>query len=111
MKPNAGQQSLAFPTAPVASPPAVVPVDDHPTSLARLRSRIGAVIVQFCTDRLASGNSHFRMAELDAHVRETVRGPIAPESVGRILRDLRQSKRIAYILVSRSGSEYEVIPT
>ncbi len=109
MKPLAGQQSLVF--APVIAPKlTVVPADSHTENLRRVRANIGAAIEKFCADRLALQTPRFHMADLDGWVRETVRGPIAPESVGRILRDLRQSKRINYVLRSRRASEYEVVP-
>lgn len=84
--------------------------ETHKESLARVRRRIYAAVEKFCNDRLTIGRPEFHMAELDAMVRETVTCPVAPESVGRILRDLRQSKRINYLLLSRRQSKYQVLP-
>ena len=83
--------------------------DSHEESLARVKRCIGAAIEKFCADRLLLGMPEFSMRDVDGFVRETVKCPIAPESVGRILRDLRQSGRIGYVLVSRRKSAYRIV--
>ena len=49
----------------------------------------------------------FHADELRLHVRKCV-GEVAPDSAGRILRDLRQRKVVAYEVVNRAKSLYRV---
>ena len=49
------------------------------------------------------------MADLNAHVNTRV-GLVAPDSPGRILRDLRKKQRLDYLVVSRKSSLYEFVP-
>jgi len=70
---------------------------------ARVRSRIGKLILIFCR-----GDRTFHMDELRRFVEEMVESRIAPDSPGRILRQLRQEGMLDYTVVSRTGSLYKV---
>jgi hypothetical protein len=80
------------------------PSPPQPAQLERVSERIGAAIVGFCKARVGQ---RFHADDLRAHV-EARCGKTAPGSADRILRNLRQRNVIAYRLVSRSGSLYEV---
>ena len=76
--------------------------DGQQENLERVSSRIGWAIVQFCRE-----HPRFHADELRKAVeRET--GIAAPASADRILRDLRQKGVIAYTVLSRRESLYEV---
>ena len=77
----------------------------HEKSKERVGQRIGKVIESL----LNGGWTEFHLAELDRAVWSRV-GDIAPGSVSRIMRDLRQKGRINYELVSRSKSLYRALP-
>jgi len=73
--------------------------------LTRVTDNIGATVVEFCQRRLGSG---FCAAELRGYV--TQRHPlIAPESPGRILRELKKRGVVDYELVSRAQSLYRMV--
>lgn len=72
---------------------------------ARVRSRIGSLIMEFC-----SPNRIFHMDDLARWVKCWEGNHIAPDSPGRILRQLRQQKLLNYTVVSRSKSLYRVKP-
>ena len=73
--------------------------------LERVADNIGALVVEFCRARIGV---MFNAAELRAHVTRAV-PTIAPESPGRILRDLKARGVVDYELVSRSRSLYRVV--
>jgi hypothetical protein len=72
-------------------------------NLARVKSTIAPLIVQFCRSRI---QSRFTMAELVAFVAERVTG--APDSPSRILRCLRAEGALDYVVLSRKSSTYFV---
>jgi hypothetical protein len=72
---------------------------------ARVRSRIGKLILEFC-----GYNPTFFMQELTSFVERRVGGHLAPDSPGRILRQLRQQKLLNYTVVSRRQSLYRIVP-
>jgi hypothetical protein len=77
-------------------------------NLDRVSSRIAWAIVRFLCERLASINHFFHADELRAAViRDT--GIAAPASADRVLRDLRQKKKIGYRVVNRRESLYEAL--
>jgi len=76
----------------------------QPRELKRVASRISAAILDFCRARECM---YFYADELRAYV-STECGTNAPASADRILRSLRQSGRIAYVVTSRSDSRYFV---
>ena len=80
---------------------------------ARVKSRIGSLILEF----FAIVKNHewivkqtFHMQELLQFVEEGVSGKVAPDSPGRILRQLRQQHLLNYEVVSRRQSLYKVVP-
>jgi hypothetical protein len=75
--------------------------------LGRVRTAIVDSIIDFAIDR-GTGNS-FHMEELRDFVRAE-HSNIAPDSPGRILRDLRQDNVLNYRVISRSQSLYEFTP-
>ena len=78
------------------------PPEHGTASLERVTSRIGAAIVEFCTARVGQT---FHADELRAHVTSTC-GQTAPGSSDRILRQLRLTDRIRYVVLSRRDSLY-----
>jgi hypothetical protein len=77
-------------------------------NLERVTAAIGEVIEEFWRERLRGGDPTFYAADLLAFVRE--RAAIAPDSPSRILRALRQARRVNYAVVSRSDSFYRALP-
>ncbi|MCB7130325.1 MAG: hypothetical protein J3T61_12400 [Candidatus Brocadiales bacterium] len=71
----------------------------------RVRSRIGSLILEFCRQ-----NKTFFMEELRSYVGRNLVGCIAPDSPGRILRQLRQQGELNYKVVLRRQSLYRVVP-
>ncbi len=71
--------------------------------LARVESEIRDIVLGFCRQRLFDT---FRMDELTEYVR--LRTSVAPDSPGRILRQLRRDNTVDYILVSRRESLYSI---
>ena len=76
---------------------------------ARVKSRIGSLILRFCATQLALHRSFF-MEELRQFVEEELRQAVAPDSPGRILRQLRQQHLLNYMVVSRGRSLYRMKP-
>lgn len=89
----------------ITTRPQLVVRDDHPTNLRRVKLAISATIRAFLMER-GEGNQ-FSMLELTEYVR--ARHPSAPDSAGRILRDMNQRGEVRYELVSRSKSLYRVL--
>jgi hypothetical protein len=71
-------------------------------NLARVSSRIGLAIINFCRT-----HKIFYAEELRAAVTRAT-GIAAPASADRVLRALRQQGVISYVVVSRRESKYEV---
>ena len=69
--------------------------------LERVGERISGAVLEFCAVR-----KRFQMAELSDWVRE--RTGVAPDSPGRILRQLRSVGKLNYRVVDRRASLYEV---
>lgn len=104
---------LAFGAMGAFHAPNVGPKDDRSRQqkeIGRVSTRIAAAIRSFCRKRLQAGPTTFHADELREWVRLKV-GQVAPDSPGRILRQLRQRGEISYELVSRSGSEYRLLKT
>ncbi len=74
-------------------------------NLSRVRSVIAPLILEFCKSR--GVGTQFHMEELTRFVRSAF--PSAPDSAGRILRDLRQEGELNYKVVNRRQSLYEII--
>ncbi|KKL51677.1 hypothetical protein LCGC14_2293130 [marine sediment metagenome] len=78
---------------------------------ARVKSRIGSLILEFCHFKFGTfADAEFYMEELRGYVERRVRGTMAPDSPGRILRQLRQQRQLNYRVISRSKSLYRVVP-
>ena len=77
--------------------------DSHEANLERVSSRISRAVIEFCREHF-----RFHADELRQYVsRET--GIAAPASADRILRHLRQQRKIDYRVISRRESLYEMI--
>jgi hypothetical protein len=74
-------------------------------NLFRVTERIGALVLEFYQIRLSSGKIQFHMADLNRFVLSHT--GIAPDSAGRILRDMRKHGQLDYTLISRKESLYE----
>ena len=85
----------------------LVSADSHVENLERVIVKIAPVVLAFLREIIAQGRNRFHIMELTAYVRRCV-GETAPDSAGRILRELRQRKRIEYQLVSRRDSHYQI---
>lgn len=75
-------------------------------NLERVSQNIARLVADFCRGRFGEGRAEFRMADLTAFV--NARSTIAPDSAGRILRDLRRRRVVSYEVVSRSQSLYRI---
>lgn len=89
-------------TPPRPAPEATVQAQE----LARVEGRLGEFILGWCKARLDGGEPRFHLAELAEDVECQVEG--APDSPSRILRLLRQRGQVAYRVVSRRASLYEI---
>jgi hypothetical protein len=81
--------------------------DDHAANLRRVADAIGASVVAFVEARLRLGVPEFTMTDLHQYV--AAHHTTAPDSAGRILRDLKQRGRVNYVLVSRRQSRYRAL--
>lgn len=79
---------------------------EQQANLDRVSNNIAGLVAAFCRGRFREGRAEFRMEDLTRFVR--ARSTIAPDSAGRILRDLRRRKVIGYEVVSRSASLYRL---
>jgi hypothetical protein len=80
-------------------------METQSANLERVYGSIGGLVVAFCRQRI--GQTFFA-GELRAHVTAAL-PHIAPESPGRILRELKARGLVDYILVCRSASLYRVL--
>lgn len=77
-------------------------------NITRVNVAIAAAVKTFCRDILSSCvPPTFFMSELTQSV--TLAHTVAPDSPGRILRDLRKRGEVDYKIVSRAMSLYEVV--
>ena len=79
----------------------------QPRELQQVKSVIAGLILKFFEAR--GIGARFHMVELMRYVNEYT--TIAPDSAGRILRDMRQAKELNYSVVSRRESLYQIEPT
>ncbi len=86
-----------------------MPVSSDRQERERVRSRIGSLIMEFCAIQMRHGGT-FYMEELRGFVERKMGAGshIAPDSPGRILRQLRQQRRLNYKVVSRTQSLYRM---
>lgn len=74
--------------------------------LARVHEQIAALILDFLRMVQRRAVPEFHMAELTEYVARYVQ--TAPDSPGRVLRDLRARGLVAYVVVDRGASRYRV---
>lgn len=72
--------------------------------------RVTAAIEKHVLDYLRARNvgERFHMSYLTAYVTTVTGGYVAPDSPGRILRQLRKSGRVSVAMVDRAKSTYEL---
>ena len=78
-------------------------MSDDPGERGRVYDKIAPMIMEF--SRLYAGQQ-FHVEELRAYVRDVI-PDIAPDSPGRILRQLRQEGRFDYVVINRRQSLYQ----
>lgn len=78
--------------------------DEQSRQLERVKGSIAAVILDFFATKKVG--EHFFASDVHSFVRS--KASIAPASADRVMRDLRQSGEVNYVVVSRSRSEYRV---
>lgn len=82
-------------------------VDDSPKAhLVRVEGKIGELVAEFVLGVTKVGGV-FTMNELTSYVMS--REPVAPDSPGRILRQLKRKGVLNYRVKSRKNSQYEVL--
>jgi hypothetical protein len=81
---------------------------DQSQQLDRVSTRIATALVAFWSQRLRE-SPVFVAADVLAHIKTHV-GEVAPDSPGRIMRDLRARGQVAYEVVSRAESRYRALP-
>lgn len=74
--------------------------------LERVKSKIGNEVLAFCRWKMQRVSLNFTMADLAQWVRSQL--GVAPDSPGRILRDLRQRGHVRYTVLSRKDSLYRI---
>ncbi len=79
--------------------------DDHPEERARVRGKIGPAVKTFAAAHIGR---QFHVEELRRYVRREG-FPIAPDSPGRTLRELRQDGELDYECVDRRQSLYVIV--
>lgn len=90
--------------------PAWPPETEHQqqeAELERVSDHLAEFIATWCRRRLAAGRAHFHGAELGEDVKKALGS--APESAARVLRVLRGKGRVAYRVVNRAQSLYELL--
>jgi len=73
----------------------------------RVAGEVQRAVLEFCGLRLRLGAPEWRMSELTEYVRSRVM--CAPDSAGRIFRQLDAEGQLSYELVSRSESRYRIL--
>lgn len=76
-------------------------------NIERVSSRIGVAITEFWSERIGK---QFHVEDLRKFVSAKVGEKVAPASPDRILRQLKQSGKVNYKIVSRRKSLYEALP-
>lgn len=82
----------------------IASTDEQPANLSRVRDRLSAHVKAFC-EEIGQGGRFY--AE-DLRKSVLAKFKVAPDSPGRILRDLRQSGELDYCIVNRRQSLYEL---
>ena len=84
-------------------------MSEQQQELARVSTKLDDIVVRYCRTLLLCEESEFIMKELSQFVAVITKGQAAPDSAGRILRNLRQRGVVSYEVVSRSQSRYRVL--
>lgn len=84
----------------------MVAANEQTENLERVSARIEGLILAFARDRIAVQRPHFHMVELTNFVGRHQH--VAPDSAGRILRNLRKQLRLDYRVLNRRQSLYEL---
>ncbi len=79
---------------------------DQREEIERVGNKIEKHILIFALSRIDAGSPCFYMEDLVRFVQNRV--GVAPDSASRILRMLRQAKKMDYEVVSRSDSYYRI---
>lgn len=74
--------------------------------LSRCKATIAPIILKFW--KLREIGDQFHMSELTDYVK--AQAVIAPDSAGRILRDMRQASELNYLVIDRRNSLYQIEP-
>lgn len=85
-------------------PQILAETDEQPENLKRVKDRLSAHVLAFCK-QIGTGGRFY--AE-DLRKSVLAKFKVAPDSPGRILRDLRQSGELDYCIVNRRQSLYEL---
>jgi hypothetical protein len=80
-------------------------LDQQQENIGRVAERIGGAVLAFSAEVLGKD---FFADDLRRYVRTHV-GVVAPGSPDRILRQLRQKRRLGYKVISRSESIYRML--
>ena len=78
-------------------------------NLQRVGGKIGGIVLDFYRSRLRSGCHEFHMDQLTEYVQANLAEALAPDSPGRILRQLRKVGRLEYIVLNRQQSLYKFL--
>lgn len=81
-------------------------MSEQADNLERVKLNQADIVLAFARDLLASGQSEFHMAALQAHV--AGRTASAPASPDRILRQLRRDGLLDYEVIDRASSLYRL---
>lgn len=78
----------------------------------RVEAKLRDAIVEFCLCRYQMATAHgrvprFKMDELRKYCINRL-GVVAPDSPGRVLRSLRQTGVVSYVVTNRRRSEYTI---
>jgi hypothetical protein len=83
-------------------------LSEQKENLDRVASRINGAVLLFCQLNLADQMGLFYMEDLRLYINRSCGLEVAPDSPGRILRNLRQRGLVEYRVLSRKDSLYEL---
>jgi hypothetical protein len=80
--------------------------------LNRVASTTSEAILSFIKARLADteNNGAFTADQLRFYVNNSVQGGVSPSSADRVLRSLRQTGKLDYVVLNRGRSLYRAMP-
>jgi hypothetical protein len=80
---------------------------EQTSELRRVVTRFTPMLLSWARDRIATGNAFFYLIEPTNFI--GMHYPVAPDTVGRVLRYLRASGQLDYVVRNRSKSSYELL--